>query len=140
MFQTTRGRANATIGGRRAFHIRRTSRRCFTMHSSASSAASIAGDNKDAMKTIPTQERIGRVGQRRQVVIPRDILDTLKLQAGDLVAFSKQPNGVLIKPKRVVDPEDTLTIAEAKIVRRGEAQLKRGESKPWNVVKRAIPR
>ena len=42
--------------------------------------------------------------------------------------------------KRAVDPDDALTPAEAKIVRRGEAQLKRGESKPWRVVKHALPR
>lgn len=90
------------------------------------------------MKT--TSERIGRVGQRRQVVIPREILETLKLQAGDLVTFAKQKNGVLIKPIRMVDPDDTLSPAEAKIVRRGEAQLKRGESKPWRIVKHALSR
>ena len=45
------------------------------------------------------------MGQRRQVAIPRDMLETLKLQEGDFVAFSKQANGVLIKPKRVVDPK-----------------------------------
>jgi AbrB family looped-hinge helix DNA binding protein len=93
------------------------------------------------MKTSPTtQERIGRVGQRRQVVIPREILETLKLQAGDLVAFTEHKNGVLIKAKRTVDPDDTLTPAEAKIVRRGEAQLKRGDSKPWRTVKHALSR
>ena len=92
------------------------------------------------MKTTPTQERTGRVGQRRQVVIPREILETLKLQAGDLVAFAEQKTGVLIKPKRAVDQGDTLSPEEAKIVRRGEAQLKRGESKPWRVVKHALPR
>jgi len=92
------------------------------------------------MKTTPTQEKTGRVGQRRQVVIPREILETLKLQAGDLVAFAEQKNGVLIKPKRAVDQGDTLSPEEAKIVRRGEAQLKRGESKPWRVVKHALPR
>ena len=92
------------------------------------------------MKTTPTQERTGRVGPRRQVVIPREILETLKLQAGDLVAFAEQKNGVLIKPKRAVDEGDTLSPEEAKIVRRGEAQLKRGESKPWRVVKHALPR
>jgi AbrB family looped-hinge helix DNA binding protein len=91
-------------------------------------------------KTPPLQDRIGRVGRRRQVVIPRDILETLKLRAGDLVAFSKHRNGVLIKPKRLVDSENTLTPAEEKIVRRGEAQLKRGESKPWSAVKRALSR
>jgi AbrB family looped-hinge helix DNA binding protein len=92
------------------------------------------------MKTITTVERTGRVGQRRQVVIPREILETLKLQAGDLVAFAEQKNGVLIKPKRMVNSDDTLTPAEAKLVRRGEAQLKRGESKPWRVVKDALSR
>jgi len=92
------------------------------------------------MRTTPTQERVGRVGQRRQVVIPREMLETLKLQAGDLVAFSKQKNGVLIKPKRVVDAGDTLTPEEAKIIRRGEAQLKRGQSKPWRTIKNALPR
>ena len=92
------------------------------------------------MKTTPTQERTGRVGQRRQVVIPREILETLKLRAGDLVAFAEQKNGVLIKPKRAVDQGDTLSPEEAKIVRRGEAQLKRGESKSWRVVKHALPR
>ncbi len=93
-----------------------------------------------AGKTATTEERIGRVGQRRQVVIPRDILETLKLQAGDFVAFAERKNGVLIKPKRIVDADDTLSPAEAKIVRRGEAQLKRGESKPWRVVKHALSR
>jgi AbrB family looped-hinge helix DNA binding protein len=92
------------------------------------------------MKTTPTQERVGRVGQRRQVVIPQEILKTLKLRAGDLVAFAEQKNGVLIKPKRAVDAGETLTPEETKIVRRGEAQLKRGESKPWRTIKNALPR
>lgn len=92
------------------------------------------------MKTTPTQERVGRVGQRRQVVIPREILETLKLRAGDLVAFSKQKDGVLIKPKRAADAQDTLTPEEAKIVQRGESQLKRGQSKPWRTIKNALPR
>ncbi len=57
------------------------------------------------------------------------------------MAITKQQNGVLIKKrKRVVDPDDILTPGEAKIVRRGEAQLKRGELKPWRVVKHALSR
>ena len=92
------------------------------------------------MKTTPTQERVGRVGQRRQVVIPREILETLKLQAGDLVAFAEHKNGVLIKPQRAIHKDNILTPVEAKVVRRGEAQLKRGQSKPWRAVKNALPR
>ena len=53
-------------------------------------------------KSTTTQERIGRIGQRRQ--------------------------------------DDSLTPAEAKAVRRGEAQLKRGQSKPWRAVKHALGR
>jgi AbrB family looped-hinge helix DNA binding protein len=82
-----------------------------------------------AGKTATTKERIGRVGQRRQVVIPREMLEALNLREGDSVAFIPHAKGVLVKPKRVVDPDDVLTPAEAKLVRRGEAQLKRGESR-----------
>lgn len=92
------------------------------------------------MKTPATRERIVRVGRRRQVVIPQEILEALNLRAGDFVAFAEQKNSVLIKAKRMVDPDDTLSPAEAKIVRRGEAQLKRGDSKPWRAVKNAFPR
>ena len=85
-----------------------------------------------------TQERIGRVGQRRQVVIPRDILETLKIQEGDFVAFSKQANGVLIKPKRVVDPDDVLTPAEAKKVRHALRQVRQGKTKPLAKIKHEL--
>ena len=93
-----------------------------------------------AIKSTRNRERIGRVGQRRQVVIPREMLETLNIREGDFVAFAEQKNGVLIKAKRLVDPEDTLTPAEAEVVRRGEAQLKRGQSKPWRAVKHALAR
>ena len=33
------------------------------------------------------------MGQRRQVVIPREMLKTLKLQEGDFVAFAQRKNG-----------------------------------------------
>jgi AbrB family looped-hinge helix DNA binding protein len=92
------------------------------------------------MKAITAPEGIGRVSPRRQVVIPREILATLRLQAGDFVEFSEQKNGVLIKPRRTTDHNDTLSPAEAKAVRRGEAQLERGESTPWRSVKHALSR
>jgi AbrB family looped-hinge helix DNA binding protein len=88
-----------------------------------------------ATKAITTQERIGRVGQRRQVVIPREMLETLKLREGDFVAFSKQDNGVLIKPKRVVDPDDVLTPAEAKKVRHALKLIREGKTRPWSQIK-----
>ena len=62
------------------------------------------------MKTTTIQERIARVGQRRQVVIPREILEMLK-HLGQIRSYLQQrKNGVLIKPKRKVDPGDNLTL------------------------------
>ncbi len=92
------------------------------------------------MKANRAQELVGRVGQRRQVVIPRQIFETLNLRAGDLVAFAQQENGVLIKRKRSAGSDEDLSPEDAKIVRRGEAQLRRGESKPWRAVRNALPR
>jgi len=94
-----------------------------------------------ASKTATTTpERISRLGQRRQIVIPREIAESLSMQIGDFVAITKQADAVIIKRKRIVDAGDTLTPKEAKVVRRGEAQLKRGESKPWRDVKNALAR
>ncbi|HLN00828.1 MAG TPA: AbrB/MazE/SpoVT family DNA-binding domain-containing protein [Bryobacteraceae bacterium] len=80
-----------------------------------------------ATKTATTEERIGRVGQCRQVVIPRDILETFNLREGDFVAFRKQANGVLIKPKRLVDPDDVLSPKESALVRKAEREMRQGK-------------
>jgi len=79
------------------------------------------------MKSATTKERVARVGERRQVVIPREILETLKLRAGDLVAFTAKKNGVLIRPKRAVHPDDTLTAEEAALVKKAEREMRRGK-------------
>lgn len=90
------------------------------------------------MKTTPPQERIRRVAQRPQVTVPREIFETLKLQAGDYVAFAEQTNRVLIKPAPTAVADDDLTPAETKIVRRGEG-LSNAGAKPWRDTKRALP-
>jgi AbrB family looped-hinge helix DNA binding protein len=91
-----------------------------------------------AAKTATAREQIVRVGQRRQVVIPREILETLKLRAGDFVAIRKQHNGVLITPKRVVGSDDTLTTEEAKSVRHALKQVRAGKTKRWAQVKHEL--
>jgi len=55
------------------------------------------------------------------------MLETLKIQEGDFVAFSKQANGVLIKPKRVVDPDDTLTREESALIAKARREMKKGK-------------
>jgi AbrB family looped-hinge helix DNA binding protein len=78
---------------------------------------------------------VGKIGQRRQVVIPKDMLDDLGMREGDFVEFEKARGRLVIKRKEPVDAEHTLTAAEAKIVRKGERQLRRGQSRPWADIK-----
>jgi AbrB family looped-hinge helix DNA binding protein len=87
-----------------------------------------------------TTEKIGRVGQRRQVVIPREILETLNIREGDFVAFTRKTDGVLIKAKRLVDDDTILTPKEAKMVRRGMKQINEGRFKFWRDVKHELGR
>jgi AbrB family looped-hinge helix DNA binding protein len=78
---------------------------------------------------------ISKLGQRRQVVIPKEICDELGLHEGDFVEVTSTEGLVIIKPKKVVDADDILTPEEEKVVRKGEAQLKKGEHVVWDDVK-----
>ena len=77
--------------------------------------------------TTTIQEPIGRVGQRRQVVIPREIFEKLQMREGDFVAFAQKNNGVLIKPKRLVDPDDILTRQESALVSKARREMRQGK-------------
>jgi bifunctional DNA-binding transcriptional regulator/antitoxin component of YhaV-PrlF toxin-antitoxin module len=72
------------------------------------------------------------------VVIPREMLETLNIKEGDFVAFSRQANGVLIRPKRVVDADDVLTPAEAKRLRRSLKQARQGKTQAWPQLKHEL--
>ena len=83
--------------------------------------------------SIRTMERrgavmpISKLGQRRQVVIPKAICDELGLEVGDFVEVRQVKGTVVIQPKKLVDADDVLTPEEEAIVREGEAQIRRGE-------------
>ena len=81
---------------------------------------------------------IMRLGQRRQVVIPKEICEELNLQEGDFVEVTKAEGMVVIKPKKLVDADDILTPAEEELVRKGEAQLKKGEYVSWPELKKKL--
>jgi AbrB family looped-hinge helix DNA binding protein len=81
---------------------------------------------------------ISKLGQRRQVVIPKKICEELGLQEGDFVEVTSIEGQVIIKPKKLVDADDVLTPEEEKIVRKGEAQLKKGEHVAWDDVKKQL--
>lgn len=70
---------------------------------------------------------ISKLGQRRQVVIPKAIWEDLALEVGDFVEIERVERTVVIKPKKLVDAEDVLTSEEEDLVRRGEEEIRRGE-------------
>jgi AbrB family looped-hinge helix DNA binding protein len=78
---------------------------------------------------------ISKLGQRRQVVIPKEICDELGLHEGDFLEVTSTEGKVIIKPKKLVDADDVLTPEEEKVVRKGEAQLKKGDHVAWDDVK-----
>ena len=83
---------------------------------------------------------VSRIGQRRQVVIPKRAFEALKLQEGDFVEVTVEHGRLAMQPKRLVDVSDILTESEAATVREGEAQLKSGLSKPWRTVRHELER
>jgi AbrB family looped-hinge helix DNA binding protein len=79
---------------------------------------------------------VSRIGQRRQVVIPKRVFDALKLRAGDFVEVSAEGGRLHMRPKRLVDiGDERLTASEAIKVRRGEAEIKAGRSQAWRTAK-----
>lgn len=84
---------------------------------------------------------VSRIGQRRQVVIPKRVFDALKLRAGDFVEVSAEGGRLQMRPKRLVDiGDERLSASEAVKVRRGEAEIKAGRSKSWRTVKDELGR
>jgi bifunctional DNA-binding transcriptional regulator/antitoxin component of YhaV-PrlF toxin-antitoxin module len=79
----------------------------------------------------PARERIGRIGQRREVVIPRELFEKLRMQEGDFVTFAQHPKGVLLKPKRIIDPDDdpddVLDAEESAVVKKAEREMRQGK-------------
>jgi AbrB family looped-hinge helix DNA binding protein len=78
---------------------------------------------------------LSRIGQRRQVVIPKKIFDAMRLKAGDFMEVTAESGRVSMKPKKLVDADDTLSASEAKKVRHALQQVREGKTRPWSQVK-----
>ena len=70
---------------------------------------------------------MSKLGQRRQVVIPKEICEELGLQVGDYLEVQTEDGRVVIKPKRLVDADLVLTPDEEAMVRKGREELRKGE-------------
>jgi AbrB family looped-hinge helix DNA binding protein len=62
---------------------------------------------------------ISKLGQRRQVVIPKEICDQLGIQEGDYLEVTSAAGKVIIKPKKLVDADDVLTPAQRAVIDKG---------------------
>ena len=82
---------------------------------------------------------ISRIGQRRQMVIPQSIFDSLHLTMGDFVEITGNGAGSFsVKRKPLVDADDVLTPAEAKKARASLKRAREGKTRSWDVVKREL--
>jgi AbrB family looped-hinge helix DNA binding protein len=88
----------------------------------------------------PGQKRpaLSRIGQRRQVVIPKAVFELLRLREGDFVEVTAEAGRVFMKPKKLAHTDDVLTPAEAKKVRHALKQVKERKTKPWTNVKHEL--
>jgi AbrB family looped-hinge helix DNA binding protein len=91
--------------------------------------------NKLALQLRRELMPVSKLGKRRQVVIPKEICEELGIREGDFVEVNREGNTIVIKPKRLVDPDDILTPEEEKMVAKGFEQLKRGEYVTWEELK-----
>ena len=51
---------------------------------------------------------------------------------------TRNKDRIIIKPKKLVDPEDTLTPKEERIVAKGFRQLKKGQYVTWDQLKHEL--
>jgi AbrB family looped-hinge helix DNA binding protein len=76
-----------------------------------------------------------KIRTNRQVTVPKVIFDDLGLQEGDYVDVTLQGSDIVIRPKRLVDLDDTLSPEEEKLVEEGFRELCEGKSIAWNELK-----
>jgi AbrB family looped-hinge helix DNA binding protein len=90
---------------------------------------------------LSAKPAVSRIGQRRQIVIPKRVFEALKLQPGDFLEVSAEGGRLHMLPKRLVDiREENLAPDEAEKVRRGEAEIKAGQSRSWRTVRNELGR
>ncbi len=81
---------------------------------------------------------IVKIRTNRQVTVPKAIFDDLGLREGDFVEVSIQGTDIVIRPKRLVDMDDSLSREEEELVKKGFEQLKNGEYIAWDDLKHEL--
>ncbi len=81
---------------------------------------------------------IVKIRTNRQVTVPKAIFDDLGLREGDFVEVSIQGSDIVIRPKRLVDMDDSLSAEEEELVEKGFEQLKNGKYVAWDDLKHEL--
>ena len=76
-----------------------------------------------------------KIRTNRQVTVPKVIFDDLGLKEGDYVDVTLQGSDIVIRPKRLVDLDATLSPEEEQLVEKGFRELRQGKSVAWNELK-----
>ena len=74
---------------------------------------------------------VSRIGQRRQVVIPKRVFDALQLQEGDFVEVTVERGRLAMRPKRLVDVGD---VSHQERGRKGAPGRRTTQSRPLKTV------
>lgn len=74
---------------------------------------------------------ISKLGQRRQVVIPKEICDELGIEEGDFLEVTSAEGKVIIKPKKLVDTDDVLTPAQRAVIDKRLAEAEEDIKAGW---------
>lgn len=70
---------------------------------------------------------ISKLGQRRQIVIPKNICDLVGIDVGDFLEVSLSPeHKIIITPKKLVDLDDSFTSDEEQSIQRGLRDIQDG--------------
>ena len=78
---------------------------------------------------------VNRIGQRRQVVLPKSLCDSVGVVEGDLVEVRVERGRITIVPKRLETDDGPATQTDAASVRRGLKESRAGTTRPWRAVK-----
>lgn len=79
-----------------------------------------------------------KITRQHQITIPKRVCDALRLQGGDrLEVIIVSGTQLLLKPKKLIDADDPAYQLGQEILK-AERQIKRGETVPWDEVKRKL--
>jgi AbrB family looped-hinge helix DNA binding protein len=81
---------------------------------------------------------MSRIGQRREVVIPKTIFDKLHLEEGDVMEVTAEHGRLAMKRKNPVDADEVLMSSEAQKLRHALKQVRAGKTRGWLKIKHEL--